>query len=99
MGWLSWPAPRTQAGHYRGLRRRPRSGGGTAAAGGSDVAADRDAQVFANPAGALTMVRYAQPVRVRQGRSWTAVDTRLRVLSDGSVAPVAAAAGLRLSGA
>jgi len=55
-------------------------------------------QVFANPRGTLTLVESAQPVRVRRGGRWLAVDTTLRRRADGTVAPVATVADLLLSG-
>lgn len=58
-----------------------------------------DRQVFANPDGTWTAEITAGPVRVRlPDGSWTPVDTTLHRRPDGSVEPVAAAAGLLLSG-
>jgi hypothetical protein len=58
-----------------------------------------DRQVFANPDGSWTAEVTAGPVRVRRpDGSWSPVDTTLQVRPDGSVAPVAAVAGLVLSG-
>lgn len=44
-------------------------------------------QVFANPDGTLTARLSVEPQRVRRGSDWVPVDTRLRFLPDGSVAP------------
>lgn len=55
-------------------------------------------QVFANPDGTFTSETAALPVRVRRGAGWTPVDTTLRFQPDGSVAPVAAALDIRISG-
>ena len=55
-------------------------------------------ETYANPDGTLTSVDHAQPVRVvREGR-WVPVDATLVTAPDGSIAPRAAALGLRLSG-
>ncbi|GIJ64209.1 hypothetical protein Vau01_117250 [Virgisporangium aurantiacum] len=57
------------------------------------------AQVYANPSGSLTAVLNAFPVRVRNGDgSWSAVDTRLRRMPDGSVGATASPLKARLSG-
>jgi hypothetical protein len=57
------------------------------------------AQVYANPSGTLTAVLNTHPVRVRHGDgSWSAVDTRLRRLPDGSIGAVASPLKARLSG-
>jgi hypothetical protein len=54
---------------------------------------------FANPDGTTTLQQWTAPTRVRRpGGGWAPVDTTLRPGADGSVAPVAAANGLRLSG-
>ncbi|MEV0622587.1 LamG-like jellyroll fold domain-containing protein [Nonomuraea sp. NPDC050404] len=54
--------------------------------------------VHATPEGGFVLEQHARPVRVRQNGRWTDVDTTLRRLPDGSVAPVATAVGLRFSG-
>ncbi|GGO66970.1 LamG-like jellyroll fold domain-containing protein [Nonomuraea cavernae] len=54
--------------------------------------------VHATPGGALVLEQHARPIRVRQDSRWVEVDTTLRRLPDGSVAPVATAARLRFSG-
>lgn len=57
------------------------------------------AQVFANPAGTLTLVESAVPQRVRRADgSWTPISTALRLQPDGSLTPAAAGASVRLSG-
>jgi hypothetical protein len=56
-------------------------------------------QVFATPSGALVLEQYLQPQRTRRADgAWTAVDTRLRVGADGSVAPGATVLGMIFSG-
>lgn len=54
-------------------------------------------QTFANPDGSWTTIEYAQPVRVRQGGTWTPVDTTLVKRPDGSIAPKAADVSLALN--
>lgn len=54
--------------------------------------------VYATPEGSLVLEQNARPVRVRQDGRWTPVDTTLRRLPDGSVAPGATAVDLRFSG-
>ncbi|MEV0823653.1 hypothetical protein [Nonomuraea rubra] len=54
--------------------------------------------VYATPEGRFVLEQHARPVRVRQNGRWAGVDTTLRRLPDGSVAPVATAVGLRFSG-
>ncbi|WP_406292181.1 FG-GAP repeat domain-containing protein [Embleya sp. NBC_00896] len=56
------------------------------------------AQTFANPSGTLTMEQSLRPVRTKQNGKWVAIDPTLRAGADGTVAPVATAAGLRFSG-
>ena len=57
------------------------------------------AQVYALPSGRLAAELHTSVKRVRRpDGTWTAPDATLRVAADGSVAPVAAAIGLRLSG-
>ncbi|MFC4009049.1 LamG-like jellyroll fold domain-containing protein [Nonomuraea purpurea] len=53
--------------------------------------------VYANPGG-LVLEQHARPVRVRQDGRWADVDTTLRRLPDGSIAPAATAVALRFSG-
>jgi RHS repeat-associated protein len=55
-------------------------------------------QVWANPDGSLTSEVHSGPVRIRQNGVWVPVDLTLRRNVDGSVAPKAHPAGLRLSG-
>ncbi|MEV0594214.1 LamG-like jellyroll fold domain-containing protein [Nonomuraea cavernae] len=55
-------------------------------------------QVFAGPDGTMVLEQHARPVRVRQAGRWVAVDPTLRLLPDGSVAPVATAVDLTFSG-
>ncbi|MEV5721408.1 LamG domain-containing protein [Amycolatopsis mediterranei] len=55
-------------------------------------------EVFANPNGTLTARISVEPQRVRQGANWVPVDTRLRFLPEGSVAPVAVVTPLAFSG-
>jgi hypothetical protein len=55
-------------------------------------------QVFANPSGTLTTEEYAQPVRVRQGNHWAAVDPTLKVQRDGTLRPVATPLPMTFSG-
>ncbi|MEV6970084.1 LamG domain-containing protein [Hamadaea sp. NPDC051192] len=56
-------------------------------------------QTFANPSGSLTTVMSASPQRARRDDgSWAPIDTTLRRLSDGTLAPVNAAAAVRFSG-
>jgi hypothetical protein len=54
--------------------------------------------VFANPDGTITSRDYAQPVRVLRDGSWVTPDATLTTEPDGTLAPKAAAYGLRLSG-
>ncbi|MFI6477124.1 LamG-like jellyroll fold domain-containing protein [Nonomuraea sp. NPDC050663] len=54
--------------------------------------------VYATPEGSFVLEQSARPIRVRQDSRWTAVDTTLRAMPDGSLAPVAAAVDLRFSG-
>lgn len=54
--------------------------------------------VYAEPAGGFVMEQHARPIRVRKDGRWTPVDTTLRRLPDGSVAPGATAVDLRFSG-
>ncbi|MDA0635004.1 DNRLRE domain-containing protein [Nonomuraea sp. MCN248] len=54
--------------------------------------------VHATPDGVLVLEQHARPVRVRKDGRWTPVDTTLRRLPDGSVAPGATAVELRFSG-
>ncbi len=57
-------------------------------------------ETFANPDGTWTAKIYAGPVRTRGADGgWVPVDLTMRAEADGSVAPVAHPAGLRLSGA
>lgn len=59
----------------------------------------KESQVYANPSGTLTAVLNAFPVRVRNGNgTWSAVDTRLRRMPDGSVGAAASPLKARLSG-
>jgi Concanavalin A-like lectin/glucanases superfamily len=56
-------------------------------------------QVFANPDATFTTSVASRPVRVRKtDGSWSDLDTTLQHNADGSVGPVAAMGGLRLSG-
>ncbi|RZQ63509.1 LamG-like jellyroll fold domain-containing protein [Amycolatopsis suaedae] len=55
-------------------------------------------EVSANPDGTVTWRQSAQPERVLRDGTWRPVDLTLRRQGDGSVAPVAAAVDLRLSG-
>ena len=55
-------------------------------------------QLFAEPDGSTTLRRYVTPQRVRRGDDWAPVDTTLRRLDDGTVAPAAVPFDLRLSG-
>lgn len=54
--------------------------------------------VYAEPDGGLVLEQHARPIRVRQDGRWTPVDTTLRRLPDGSVAPAATAVDVRFSG-
>ncbi|WP_133306055.1 LamG-like jellyroll fold domain-containing protein [Microbispora triticiradicis] len=54
--------------------------------------------VYANSDGTFTLEQSPLPVRVRRGAGWAAVDTTLRAEPDGTIAPVATAVGLSLSG-
>lgn len=54
--------------------------------------------VYATPEGGFVLEQNARPIRVRQDGRWTPVDTTLRRLPDGSVAPGATAVDLRFSG-
>ncbi|MEU8248856.1 LamG-like jellyroll fold domain-containing protein [Nonomuraea sp. NPDC048916] len=54
--------------------------------------------VYATPGGVFVLEQNARPIRVRQDGRWADVDTTLRPLPDGSVAPAATAARLRFSG-
>jgi FG-GAP-like repeat len=56
------------------------------------------AQVYANPSGTFTLEQHNQPQRVRRGDQWVPIDTTLRVLPDGTVAPVAAVGDVVFSG-
>jgi hypothetical protein len=74
-----------------------------ARAGGQSVEALSDrtdfSQTFANPSGTLTLNENVLPVRVhRADGSWVPVDATLRTQPDGTVAPVASAAGVAFSG-
>ncbi|MFG1711010.1 LamG domain-containing protein [Nonomuraea sp. M3C6] len=55
-------------------------------------------EIYAEPDGTFTAVQHVRPVRTRQQGRWVAIDTTLRRLGSGEVAPVASAEGLRLSG-
>lgn len=55
-------------------------------------------EVYAESNGSFTSVEHLRPVRTRQGDKWVNIDTRLHVLADGSIAPVASSVGLRFSG-
>ncbi|MEU6717480.1 LamG-like jellyroll fold domain-containing protein [Nonomuraea sp. NPDC046802] len=55
-------------------------------------------EVYAEPDGRLLLRQHVHPVRVRRGAGWAPVDTTLRRLPDGTVAPVAAAVDLKFSG-
>jgi hypothetical protein len=55
-------------------------------------------QVFAEANGSFSMELDPQPVRVRRGTGWAAVDTTLRAQPDGTVATVATVSSLTLSG-
>lgn len=55
-------------------------------------------QVRANPNGTFTLEQHTLPVRVRRGAGWVPVDTTLRRAAGGTVAPVASALGVTLSG-
>ncbi|GAA2396760.1 LamG domain-containing protein [Nonomuraea africana] len=54
--------------------------------------------VHATPESTFVLEQHARPIRVRHGGRWTPVDTTLRRLPDGSIAPGATAVGLRFSG-
>ncbi|WP_020390015.1 LamG-like jellyroll fold domain-containing protein [Kribbella catacumbae] len=54
-------------------------------------------QTFANPDGSLTAKLANEPVRVRRGDNWRAVDTTLEFRPDGSVGPKAALSDITLS--
>jgi hypothetical protein len=68
---------------------------------GHPVAVDSEASptqlVSAMPDGTMQLESDAVPQRVRQGTSWVAVDTTLRVNSDGMFAPTASAAPVEFS--
>ncbi|MFI6645725.1 LamG domain-containing protein [Streptomyces sp. NPDC050504] len=53
--------------------------------------------VFANPNGTFTAREYTQPVRVRKGTAWQAVDDTLVRRDDGRWAPRAATVGVEFS--
>ncbi|MEU1183816.1 LamG-like jellyroll fold domain-containing protein [Streptomyces sp. NPDC005820] len=55
-------------------------------------------EVHAEPGGTYSARMYARPVRARKGSGWVPIDPRLAARPDGTVAPVAAAVDLRLSG-
>lgn len=55
-------------------------------------------EVVANPDGTFTFTQHFRPVRVRRDNTWVPVDTTLRRLPDGTVAPIAVNVDLRLSG-
>ncbi|MBO0882002.1 MAG: LamG domain-containing protein, partial [Mycobacterium sp.] len=55
-------------------------------------------EVYAEPNGSFTAVEHVRPVRTRQQGRWEPVNTTLRRLESGEVAPVASTAVLRLSG-
>jgi len=72
-----------------------------ACGGRVEVSAQRSEteQTFANPDGSHTVEVSVVPRWVRQAdRSWSRVDTSLRTLENGSLAPVATAVPLELSG-
>ncbi|WP_231618677.1 LamG-like jellyroll fold domain-containing protein [Nonomuraea sp. SBT364] len=54
--------------------------------------------VYATPEGGFVLEQHARPIRVRQEGRWAPVDTTLRRLPDGSIAPGATAVDLRFSG-
>jgi hypothetical protein len=54
-------------------------------------------RVFANPSSTLTVEAHAQPFQVRRGAGWVPVDTRLRIVPDAGVSPVATVTDLVLS--
>jgi hypothetical protein len=54
--------------------------------------------VYANPDGTFTAELRTQPIRVRRGTGWAAVDTSLMVRPDGSVGPVAVPGEVTFSG-
>nr|WP_083466276.1 LamG-like jellyroll fold domain-containing protein [Kibdelosporangium sp. MJ126-NF4]CEL14900.1 putative secreted protein [Kibdelosporangium sp. MJ126-NF4]CTQ96470.1 putative secreted protein [Kibdelosporangium sp. MJ126-NF4] len=55
-------------------------------------------QILANPNGSFTLRSNARPVRVKKDNAWRGIDTTLKVNSDGTVTPVAAAADMAFSG-
>ncbi|MEU4191472.1 RICIN domain-containing protein [Kribbella sp. NPDC026611] len=65
-----------------------------------ELMADRTetAQVFVNPDGHHTLVQHVEPVRVRRGSGWVAVDPTLAFQADGTVRPAATSQPLTLSG-
>ncbi|GIJ42180.1 hypothetical protein Vwe01_55050 [Micromonospora andamanensis] len=65
-----------------------------------EVSAQRDefGDVHANPDGSFSAKLHLEPVRVRRGGEWTAVDTTLKAASDGRVMPAAASVDVSFSG-
>ncbi|MCX4749822.1 hypothetical protein OG455_30635 [Kitasatospora sp. NBC_01287] len=63
-----------------------------------DVLTDEASDTVVNPNGTLTTTSHAEPVRVRRGTGWAAVDATLHLNADGTVSPAALPADLTLSG-
>lgn len=68
---------------------------------GHDVQVSADTtettEVFAQADGSLRSQSYAEPVRVRQGSGWAAVDTSLAFAGDGTVQPARTAVPMKFS--
>lgn len=58
-----------------------------------------NSQTYANPGGTLTVDAASAPARVKQANgSWQAIDTTLRVNSDGTISPAVVPSALSISG-
>ncbi|MFE4515345.1 RICIN domain-containing protein [Kitasatospora sp. NPDC056783] len=63
-----------------------------------DALTTETSQTLVNPNGTLTTTASAQPVRTKQGKTWSDLDATLRGNPDGSLSPAVASTGLTLSG-
>ncbi|MGW7386731.1 LamG-like jellyroll fold domain-containing protein [Streptomyces sp. NPDC054794] len=88
------PAPDTLSPDIDRAREQARRGGKQV-----EVVSERSAnrEVFVNPSGTLTEITHMEPVRTRRAGKWVDIDTSLRRLDDGGIAPVASAADVVFS--